>query len=141
MTRPTVTFEKLTAQRIVLNGSIVVYEPSVYGGDGTEERKNITLTLTPTESQVILALEQDIDVHMLSSVLQDGTIKAKITTSSVRVYGEDERLSQLPEQLRDTTVNAVLLVKGVWKSKTQSGLSIEVTDLQILASQPHECPL
>jgi hypothetical protein len=84
-----------------MQSCVVVYEPSVYGGGGSEDRKNITLTLTPTESQVILALEQDIDTHMLTSVLKDGAIKAKIVMSSVRVYGEDERPSQLPQQLRD----------------------------------------
>ena len=136
-----VTFEKLAEQRILLSEATVVYEPSVYGGDGSEPRKNIVLSLAPEAAQPILELEACFDEKRLVSSMKDGTVKAKITMSSVRVYDSDKNLVDHPEKWRDCVVNAVIVIKGKWASKTQAGLSMEVTDLQILDHVPQQaCP-
>ena len=136
-----VTFEKLAEQRILLSEATVVYEPSVYGGDGSEPRKNIVLTLTHEAAQPILELEAGIDEKRLVSSMKDGTVKAKIMMPNVRVYDSEKNLVGHPEKWRDCVVNAVIVIKGKWASKTQAGLSMEVTDLQILDHVPQQaCP-
>jgi hypothetical protein len=136
-----VTFEKLAEQRILLSEATIVYEPSVYGGDGSEPRKNVVLTLPPEAAQPIQELEAGIDPTRLVSSMKDGTVKAKIMMPDVRVYDSDKNLVGHPVKWRDCVVNAVIVVKGKWASKTQAGLSMEVTDLQVLDRVPQQaCP-
>ena len=133
-----VTFEKIAEQRILLSKATVVYEPSVYGGDGSEQRKNIVLTLPPGAAQPIQELEAGIGPRLVSS-MKDGTVRAKIMMPTVRVYDSDKNLVDHPVKWQGCVVNAVIVVKGKWASKTQAGLSMEVTDLQVLDRAP-ACP-
>jgi hypothetical protein len=133
-----VTFEKLAEQRILLSEATIVYEPSVYGGDGSEQRKNIVLTLPPGAAQPIQELEAGIGPTRLVSSMKDGTVRAKIMMPTVRVYDSDKNLVDHPKW-RGCVVNAVIVVKGKWASRTQAGLSMEVTDLQVLDAQ-QACP-
>jgi hypothetical protein len=131
-----VTFEKITEQRILLSEATVVYEPSVYGGDGSEQRKNIVLTLPPGAAQPIQELEAGIGPRLVSS-MKEGTVRAKIMMQTVRVYDSDKNLVGHPKW-RGCVVNAVIVVKGKWATRTQTGLCMEVTDLQVLDAQA--CP-
>ena len=133
-----VTFEKIAEQRILLSETTIVYEPSVYGGDGSEQRKNIVLTLPPGAAQPIQELEAGIGPRLVSS-MKDGTVRAKIMMPTVRVYDSDKNLVDHPVKWQGCVVNAVIVVKGKWASKTQAGLSMEVTDLQVLDRAP-ACP-
>ena len=135
-----VTFEKLAAQRICLSEATVMYEPSVYGGDGSEPRKNIVLTVDEETMAPIRELEAGIDSRKLVSVIKDGTLKVKMTMAGVRVYDTEKNLVEHPAQWRDCMVNAIIQVRGKWTSKTQSGLSMEVTDLQIIGERKPKCP-
>ncbi len=55
-----VTFEKMPAQCIMLYGASIVYEPSVFGGDGTEARKNIVLSIgDASETAQITVMEAE----------------------------------------------------------------------------------
>ena len=123
------TFEKITEQRILLSEATVVFEPSVYGGDGSEQRRNIVLTLPPGAAQPIQELEAGIGPRLVSS-MKDGTVRAKIMMPTVRV--------DHPAKWRGCVVNAVIVVKGKWATRTQTGLCMEVTDLQVLDAQA--CP-
>ena len=125
-----VTFEKIVEQRILLREANVVYEPSVYGGDGSEQRKNIVLTLSSEEAKLIQELEAGIGPRLVSS-MKDGTIRAKIMIPTVRVYDAKKKPIEHPKW-KGRVVNAVILVKGKWATRTQTGLCLEVTDLQVL---------
>ena len=125
-----VTFEKIVEQRILLGEATVVYEPSVYGGDGSEQRKNIVLTLSPEVAKLIHELEAGIGPRLVSS-MKDGTIRAKIMMPTVRVYDSKKKLVDHPKW-KGCVVNAVVLVRGKWSTRTQTGLCLEVTDLQVL---------
>ena len=131
-----VTFEKIAEQRILLSEATVVYEPSVYGGDGSEQRRNIVLTLPPGAAQPIQELEAGIGPRLVSS-MKDGTVRAKIMMPTVRVYDSKKTLIDHPKW-RGCVVNAVIVVKGKWATRTQTGLCMEVTDLQVLDAQA--CP-
>ncbi len=133
-----VTFEKLAEQRILLSEATIVYEPSVYGGDGSEQRKNIVLTLPPGAAQPIQELEAGIDPTRLGSSMKDGTVRSKIMMPTVRVYDSDKNLVGHPAKWKGCVVNAVIVVKGKWATRTQTGLCMEVTDLQVLDAQA--CP-
>ena len=71
--------------------------------------------------------------------MKDGTVRAKIMMPTVRVYDSDKNLVDHSAKWRGCVVNAVIVVKGKWASKTLAGLSMEVTDLQVLDAQ-QACP-
>jgi hypothetical protein len=138
-----VTFEKMPAQCIMLSGASVVYEPSVFGGDGTEARKNIVFAIEDaSETAQITVMENALtNSKLLVSALKDGTLKAKICLGSVRVYNANRDQIAPPDTWRDSVVNASITVKGIWCSRTQTGLSMEVTDIQLMDKIPQRpCP-
>ena len=141
MTTRNVTFEKLAAQRIIVCDAHVVYEPSVFGGDGSEPRKNIVMSISPTEEALIQELETEIDPKKLNSAIKDGTVKCKMTMETVHVFDSAKTLMEHPPKWRGCLVNAVILMRGKWSSKTQSGLSLEVVDIQVLdTAVVAQCP-
>ena len=81
-----VNFEKLAVQCVQVWGALVEYEPSVYGGDGTEPRKNIVLAITEEEQAFFQLLEQVVDSKKLTSCIKEGTVKAKVTLDAVNIY-------------------------------------------------------
>ena len=135
-----VTFVKLATQRIILSAADVVYEPSVYGGDGSEPRKNIVLAISPDQEAQFHAMEEAADHKKLISCIKDGTVKAKITMTSVNFYDAAKNSIDPPQRWKGCCVNAVVQMRGMWSSKNQSGLSLEVTDIQVLEHVPHQCP-
>ena len=135
-----VTFVKLATQRIILSAADVVYEPSVYGGDGSEPRKNIVLAISPDQEAQFHAMEEAADSKKLISCIKDGTVKAKITMTSVNFYDAAKNSIDPPQRWKGCCVNAVVQMRGMWSSKNQSGLSLEVTDIQILEHLPQQCP-
>ena len=95
------------------------------------------MTLPPWAAQPIQELEAGLGPRLVSS-MKEGTIRAKIMMPTVRVYDSDENLVDHPKW-KGCVVNAVIVVKGNWASSTQAGLSMEVTDLQVLHAQ-QACP-
>jgi len=145
MSARTVTFEAINpAPTFILNGAVVVYEPSVFGGDGTELRKNIVFEVPPSAIQAIRDLESKIDPKRLcSSIKDDSRLKCKIQVDKVIVYDASQEITPQPEIWRGVTVNVVILVKGVWHTKMLSGLSIEASSIQVLcddSQRPSVCP-
>ena len=136
-----VNFEKLAVQRVQVWGATVEYEPSVFGGDGTEPRRNIVLAISKEEQAAFQLLEQVVDPKKLNSCIKDNTVKAKMTMESVSVWNAAKDPLAHPQQWKGCCVNAVIQMRGMWSSKTQSGLSLELTDIQLLdkAVEP-QCP-
>ena len=136
-----VNFEKLAVQRVQVWGAIVEYEPSVYGGDGTEARKNIVLAITEEEQGLFQLLEQVVDSKKLTSCIKEGTVKAKVTLDAVNIYDFEKNRVKPPAQWKGQCINAVLQMRGMWSSKTQSGLSLELTDIQLVeTAKVPQCP-
>ena len=81
-----VNFEKLAVQRVQVWGACVEYEPSVFGGDGSEPRKNIVLSISEEDQALFRELEQTVDAKKLNSCIKDGAVKAKMTMEEVHVY-------------------------------------------------------
>ena len=125
---------------LALTGVRVVYEPSVYGGDGTETRKNIVLEVAPETLETIREREASINASTLCSCIKDGALKCKISMDRVRVFDQGNVPIDPPVFWRDLTVNVVVLLKGLWSTKTQTGLSLEVVDAQLTPHAPPKSP-
>ena len=69
-------------------------------------------------------------------------LRCKITTAGLnacRVWDQDGKRIELPEDLRNVPVAAKLAVERVWMMSKEMGLVLTVTDLQ-LCSDPATCP-
>ena len=117
----------------------VVYEPSIYGGDGSETRVNLTLTCDASTIAEIRALEGSDDFSLISCV-KDAGVRAKLDKTAVRIFDEEGKATVAPAAWRGHTVNAVLVASGGWKTRTGSGVCLSCTDLQLLPEEPTTCP-
>jgi len=118
----------------------ILWEPSCYGGDGTEIRKNICFTITDEAKQTIQAMEESLSGKVSSCVKED-TLKAKISMDKVRFFDVTHNRIEAPKTLRGWTVNVMLTIRGRWDTRAMTGLCLETTDIQLLeeASEP-KCP-
>ena len=124
-----------------LNNVRVVWEPSVYGGDGSETRKNVCFSAPDEIAQAVTAMEEKLTAGPVVSCLRDGTIRCKINMDKVRVFDAAKRRIDKPDLWRGWCVNAMVLVKGKWESRNSTGLSLECQDIQFLEQAPEaECP-
>lgn len=129
-----------------LEGVRVPFEPSVFGGDGSETRVNICFSDVSDEIKAQLtAMEQSIRATT-SCIKEDASaplarLKCKISRDKVRVFDASKTRCELPETLRDWTVNARVHLRGKWATRQGCGLSLEVTDLQLKCQQTRAlCP-
>ena len=140
-----VTFEPLEPPHAIQMVNVQVrYEPSVYGGDGTETRKNIVFSVPPDVLRNIKTLEAPLDIERLCSCIKGAdSLKCKINMDKVRVYNLQGATIEPPTEWRGLVVNVLATVKGTWTTKTLTGLSLEVQDIQVTGaahSAPRECP-
>ena len=117
----------------------VVYEPSVYCGDGSEQRVNLTLLCDDNTVAELRALEGSDDFSLISCVKEAG-VRAKLDKTSVRIFDAAGVATTAPSVWRSRRVNAVLVASGGWKSRSGSGVCINCTDLQLLPEEPETCP-
>ena len=123
-----VSFSPAQGSLLVRNVKIL-FEPSNF--DGTQgSRRNIVLGIDEETADAVKRWEEQIDPDKLCSNISQYGLRAKICFDTVRAW-EGKNPTQLPETLKDKTVNVVLLLKGIWSSKKQSGLSLAVTDIEV----------
>ena len=135
-----VTFTSLKKPtQLRLDSAEIIYEPNVYGGDGSENRVNISFKVSDFLQQSLTEMEKEINAT--SSCLKEDIMKCKLTLDKVRFYDIGKSRMTKPEKLRGFVVNAMATVKGKWETRTSSGLSLEVTDIQLLDRvEQEECP-
>ncbi len=125
--------------QFLVRDATVVYEPSVFGGDGSETRVNVTLRCDDASVAAIRALEGIEDFSLVSAVKQAG-VRAKMDKTSVTVYDATGDATSAPAVWRGANVNALLVAKGTWKSRSGTGICLECTSLQMLPNEPMACP-
>ncbi len=125
--------------QVLIRDATVVYEPSVFGGDGSETRVNVTLRCDDKTVATIRALEGIEDFSLVSAVKQMG-VRAKMDKTSVLVYDTEGNVAPAPDVWRGARVNALLVAKGTWKSRSGMGICIECASLQMLPNEPTTCP-
>ena len=137
-----VTFEPLESPIIFRMTNVqVIYEPSVYGGDGTETRRNIVFSGTPEALHRVKTLETPMDPSRLCSCIKGDALKCKINVDTVRVYDLQSVLIDAPDTWRGLSVNAIVTIKGTWSTKAHTGLCIEVQSIQVgTQATPPACP-
>ena len=131
-----VSFEPLAQKKhIILQNAVVQYEPSVYGGDGSENRVNLVLeACSESAVQELLDFENSLNLdRCMSAVKPDGAIRSKLVLDEVRLFDSNHtRMDKAPLSWRGAVVNAKLEIRGTWKTRTGSGLSLLCTDVQFM---------
>lgn len=138
-----VQFTPLGAKEyIIARDATIAYEPSVFGGDGSETRVNLVLRVADHVRGVLSSIETNaaLDRPLCSVIRDDGTIRIKLDTEAVRIWGADHLPTSAPDRWRDRVVHACIEVRGFWTSRTSAGLSAVCTDLQLVADQGNETP-
>ncbi len=125
--------------QFLIRDATVVYEPSVFGGDGSETRVNITLRCDDASVAAIRALE-GLDDFSLISVVKDARVRAKIDKNTVRIYDASGNTTSAQAVWRGSRANAILTAKGTWKSRSGAGICMDCTSLQLLPEEPETCP-
>ena len=117
----------------------VVYEPSVYGGDGSEQRVNLTLLCDDNTVAKLRALEGSDDFSLISCIKEAG-VRSKLDKATLRIFDGEGKATTAPPVWRGKRVNAVLVGAGTWKTRSGSGICLNCTDLQLLPEEPETCP-
>ena len=114
---------------LLVRGAKVLFEPSTF--DGTQgSRRNIVLGVDEETTNTVRTWEEQVDPERLCSNISQYGLRAKICMDTIRAW-EGKTPTTLPDTLKDKTVNLVLVLKGIWLSKKQSGLSLAVTDIEV----------
>ena len=61
-------------------------------------------------------------------------MRCKLPTDKVRVWSNGG-LAQRPSGLRNRQANAVVRLAGIWHTKKQSGLPLQLTDIEFVKEQ------
>ncbi|OYV35047.1 MAG: hypothetical protein B7Z80_19540 [Rhodospirillales bacterium 20-64-7] len=137
-----------------LGEQIALYEPSVYGGTGQEERVNIVMTVSDSAANQLREVEQivkdklrefspnvDKTWNSCIGVNQKGltTLKSKIRVRGegrVKCYDRSRIEIQPPSQWRNISICPVVEVRGAYLQRTSCGLILEVVAC-ILGDAPY----
>ncbi len=110
----------------------IAFEPSVYGGDGTEVRKNICFTQVQDDIlATVKAMEESLESTACSCVKED-LLKTKVSLDKIRIFDASRNRTEQPKTWRGWKVNAMILIRGKWETRTQCGLCLELIDIQLL---------
>ncbi len=110
----------------------IAFEPSVYGGDGTELRKNICFTRVQDDiMSAVKAMEESLASPACSCVKED-LLKTKVSLDKVKIFDASRNHTEQPKTWRGWDVNAMVRIRGKWETRTQCGLCLELTDVQLL---------
>ena len=134
MTRNSAVTINPASGSLTVAGARIVFEPTAY--DGSESsRVNFVLEASEAECQVIRKWEQSTEGDKaLCSALTPNGLKVKINKDTVRCW-EDKKRAPLPGELKDKACNAIIQWTGTWETKSQQGLCLKVTDVEIMEQE------
>ena len=124
---------------LLLEDVKIPFEPSVYGGDGTETRKSICFSGATEEVVKRLAAMEE-SISATNSCVKDDLIRCKINMERVRTYDSNRKAIDVPKQWRGFSANVQVHLRGKWATRQGSGLSLEVTDVQFMETREPPCP-
>ena len=138
MANAAVTFSAIPKQYILVRDALVVYEPSVFGAVGGEQRVNMVLSVPEVARNQLTAIEDALVLGnaLCSVVKDDGNIRVKLDNDAVRIFDTSHARVPAPTHWKGATIHALLEVKGHWKSRSGAGLSVLCTDIQLAAEPP-----
>ena len=115
---------------LTIRNARVVFEQSAYDDNGCP-RENIILEIDDTTKETVRDWEADIDSNKLVSALSQFGMRCKVQTDTVRVWS-DGKPETMPTGIRNRHANAVVQLTGIWHTKKQSGLSMQLTDIEFV---------
>jgi len=68
---------------------------------------------------------------LCSCIKDDGYIRVKLDNDSVRIFDTNHVITPQPTQWKGVTIHALLEIRGHWKSRSGTGISVLCTDIQI----------
>ena len=101
--------------------------------------ENIVLEVDEATQETIRVWEAVVDPNKLVSALSQYGMRCKLQTDKVRVWS-DGRLAPLPSGIRNRHANAIVRLTGIWHTKKQSGLSLQLTDIEFRKEQDAAYP-
>ena len=119
----------------------VLFEPNVYQGLGDENRVNVCLSSADLVKRM-QEFEKQLDGNVCTCIKQRESseyVKAKLFWDRVRFFDVNNERVNRPSRLAGYTCNIVVTIKGKWNSHAQQGLSVEVTDIQLIEPRDQEC--
>ena len=118
----------------------IPFEPSAFQGDGSEVRRSICFQGVREELvQQLMETERSIDAT--SSCIKDGLVRCKINMEKVRCFDSARKRIETPPSLRGWHANVMVHVRGRWQTRQGCGLTLEVTDIQLIeAAREPACP-
>ena len=129
--------EKIT---ILIEDCNVLFVPSVFRGNGSERKLNLCLKESGLGAIKIEQYESSLQGDVCSNVKED-YIKCKIDLDNLALFDiENKKINNTDIDWVNLNCNAIIWVKGKWESKTQVGLQLECTDLQILPTKDKISP-
>ena len=113
---------------LLIKGARIPYE---YSSWDDNPKKSILLAVDEQTADTIKGWEAQIDSERLCTVLTDNGLRVKVDIDSVRAWAGEARVP-VPESVQGTCANAAISLTRIWHSKKQSGLSLLVTDIEIV---------
>ena len=132
-TGPTLFTPLLKWVNFKVTNAKILYQPGVFGGDGTEMRVNICIQSEEGEEEIRL-YERSLTGNVCSCI-KEGHIKAKMSWDKVRFFDIAGKAVDKPNRLAGYKVNLVFLIKGKWAAMGKTGLCLEVSDIQLVEEQ------
>ena len=126
--------------QLLLEDARIPFEASAFGGDGSETRLSICFSgVSEDMKKQLAAMEETIGAS--TSCIKDDLLRCKINLEKVRIYDASKKRIEMPKSVRGWTVNALVHLRSKWCTRQGCGLSLEITDLQLLQEQREPpCP-
>ena len=134
MTRNSAVTITQASGSVMVTEARIVFEPTAY--DGSESsRVNFVLEVKGEEADVVISWEESTEGDKaLCSALTPNGLKVKINKETVRCW-EDRKQVPLPDNLKDKACNAIIQWSGIWETKSQRGLCLKATDIEVMDQQ------
>ena len=134
-----VTFTSCKPFPLVFTDVKIPFEPSQFGGDGTEIRRSICFSDVAADVRKQHA-DMEESIGATSLCIRDEFVRCKINMEKVRCFDESRKIVDAPKEWRGLNASARVSIKGKWATKQSSGLSLEVTDIQLSRAREEPCP-
>ena len=125
-----------------VDDATVKFEPGVFQGTGEENRVNICITSLKACEKVLELEKQLSGIPVCSAVKEKESmqqyVKCKLLWNKCRFFNIYHELVNKPPVLAGHQIRCVFSVKGSWTSHGQQGLSIEITDIQLIQAKTIE---
>ena len=117
----------------------VMFEPSAWE-DSAKGAKNICFSLPDGVVRAYLETQEEKLDFVKSCLAKPGLVKCKLDLKRLRVFDENKQFTSPPSAWSKWNVNALVNFVGTWQNSDACGLSLYVSDIQLLRPYQPSCP-